>query len=84
MEKYRDAISAAQAQGASIREEIRKESLAKEAEILQRAAEEANQFIGEIKGKIQEEAQRARETLRLQAQMLSREIAEKLLGRIIQ
>ena len=84
MEKYRDTMATAQAQGANIREGIRKESLAKEMEILQKAMEEANRFLGEIKTKIQEESQMARASLRLHAQNLSREIAEKILGRAIQ
>ena len=84
MEKYRDTMAAAQAQGANIREEIRKESLAKEMEILQRAMDEANRFLEGMKGRIQEETQTARASLRLQAQNLSREIAEKMLGRTLQ
>ena len=84
MERYRDSISAAQAQGASIREELRKEGLSKETEVLQKAMEEANQFLEEMKGKIQEESRKVRTGLRLQAQTLSRELAEKMLGRNIQ
>jgi F-type H+-transporting ATPase subunit b len=84
MERYRDSISAAQAQGASIREELRKEGLSKETEVLQKAMEEANQFLEEMKGKIQEESRKVRTGLRLQAQTLSRELAEKMLGRSIQ
>jgi len=84
MERYRDSMSAAQAQGASIREEIRKEGLSKETEILQKVMEEANRFLEEMKGKIQEESQNARAGLRLQVQTLSREMAEKMLGRSIQ
>jgi F-type H+-transporting ATPase subunit b len=83
-ERYRDSMSAAQAQGASIREEIRKEGLTQETEILQKAMEEANRFLEGMKGKIQEESQNARAGLRLQARNLSRELAEKMLGRSIQ
>lgn len=81
IERYREAISAAQAQGATIREEIRQESLAKEMEILQQAMEEANQVIKETKMKIAEETELARRDLRLQAQNLSREITARILGR---
>ena len=84
MERYRDTLATAQAQGANIREEIRKESLAREMEILQKAMDEANRFLGEMKTKVQEESQTARAGLRLHAQNLSREIAEKVLGRTIQ
>ena len=80
-EKYRQAMAAAQAQGANIREEIRKESLAREMEILQRAMKGASGFLGEMKAKIQEETRVARGSLRLHAANLSREIAEKILGR---
>lgn len=84
IERYREAISAAQAEGTMIREEIRKESLAKEMEILQKAMEEANRIIQEMKLKISDEASLARAGLRLHAQNLSREIAEKILGRRLQ
>ena len=81
MERYREAISAAQAQGAASREQIRKEGLGKEMEILQKAVEEANRLIQEMKMKIAKEMGTARADLQLQAQNLSREIAEKILGR---
>jgi len=81
IEQYREAISAAQAQGATIREELRKESLAQEMEILQKAMGEANQSIGEMQKEIAEETGLARAELRLQAQSLSREIAARILGR---
>ncbi len=81
MERYREAISAAHAQGATIREKIRKESLAKEMEILQKAMEEANRLIQEMRMKISREMEAARTGLQFQAQNLSREIAEKILGR---
>ncbi|MFH1757366.1 MAG: ATP synthase F0 subunit B [Pseudomonadota bacterium] len=81
IERYREAISAAQAQGATIREEIRQESLAKEMEILQKAMDEANQVIKKMKMKIAQEAGLARRDLRMQAQNLSREITARILGR---
>lgn len=84
MERYREAMAAAQAQGATIREEIRKESLAAEMEILQKAMEKANHSIQQIKTKISEETMAARTGLKIQAQNLSREIAEKILGRSLQ
>ena len=84
MERYRDAMAAAQVQGVNLREGIRKESLAREMEILRRASEEAGGFLEEMKKKIQEETELARVTLRMQAQNLSRQIAEKILGRAIQ
>ena len=84
IERYREAIAAAQAQGASIRDEIRKTSLAEETEILQKAMGEANRLIQEIKGRVAEEERAARTDLRLQAQNLSREITEKILGRSVQ
>jgi len=81
MESYRQTMAAAQAQGATIREEIRQASLAKELEILQAAMAETNQLINQTKRKIKEETETARANLRLQAQSLSREIAAKVLGR---
>jgi F0F1-type ATP synthase membrane subunit b/b' len=84
IERYREAIAAAYAQGAAIREKIRKEGLAREMEILQKAMEEANRFIQEMKMEISDEMETARAGLQLQAQNLSREIAEKILGRGLQ
>jgi F-type H+-transporting ATPase subunit b len=81
IERYREAISAAQAQGAAIREEIRQKSLATEMEILHKAMEEANQVIKEVKIKLADETGLARAELRLQAQNLSREITARILGR---
>lgn len=81
MERYRESMAAAQAQGTEIQEGIRKESMAQEMDILQKAAEEANQIISEIKARVAQETTMARAGLRLQAQNLSREIAAKVLGR---
>ena len=84
MERYREAMAQASAQGATIREKIRQESLAKEMEILKKVAEEANREIQEMKMKMSEELGAARSGLRTQSQKLSREIAEKILGRNLQ
>jgi len=83
IERYREAIASGQAQGAGIRDEIRKTSLAEETEILQKAMDEANRLIQEVKTRISEEARAARVDLRLQAHNLSREITEKILGRSV-
>ena len=84
IERYREAIAAGQAQGAGIRDEIRKTGLAEETEILQKAMDQANRLIQEMKARIAEEARAARTDLRFQAQNLSREITEKILGRSVQ
>jgi F-type H+-transporting ATPase subunit b len=81
IKRYRNGISAAQIQGAKIREEIHKESLAREAEALQKATEEANRLIQEVKEKIAAEMEATRTTLGRQVQNISREIAERILGR---
>jgi len=83
IERYREAIASGQAQGAGIRDEIRRTSLAEETEILQKAMDQANRLIQEVKARIAEEARAARTDLRLQAQNLSREITEKILGRSV-
>jgi F0F1-type ATP synthase membrane subunit b/b' len=83
IKQYRDGISAAQIQGAMIRERIRKESLTRETEGLQAATEEANRLIREMKEKIAEQTEATRITLQSQSQALSREIAERILGRSI-
>lgn len=83
IKQYRDGISAAQIQGAMIRERIRKESLTRETEGLEAATEEANRLIREMKEKIAEQTEATRITLQSQSQALSREIAERILGRSI-
>jgi len=84
IERYREAIASAQAQGAGIRDEIRKISLSEEMAILQNAMDEANRVIQEVKKNIAEDARAARADLRYQAQNLSRAITEKILGRSVQ
>ncbi len=81
MDRYREAMAAAQAKGAGMREEIRKESMAQESSILQKAMQEAGQLMEKMKAKISQETDAAKSGLRVQAQNLSREIAEKILGR---
>jgi F-type H+-transporting ATPase subunit b len=81
MERHREAIFEAQAQAEKTREKIRQESLAQEMEILKKSVEEANRLIQEMKMKIDQETEMARDSLRIQAQNLSREIAEKVFGR---
>jgi F0F1-type ATP synthase membrane subunit b/b' len=83
IKQYRDGISAAQIQGAMIRERIRKESLTRETEGLEAATEEANRLIREMKEKIAEQTEATRITLQSQSQALSREIAERILGRSV-
>ena len=81
MERHREAIFEAQGQAETTREKIRQESLAQEMEILRKSVEEANRLIQEMKMKIDQETEMARDSLRIQAQNLSREIAEKVFGR---
>lgn len=81
MEKYQEAITAALAQGAAIREEVRQESLRREMEILKQAREEANLLLREMKIKINQETEAAKSELQKRARELSQEIVEKILGR---
>ncbi len=81
VEKYQEALALAQARGTAIREEIRKESLQREMEILKEAREEANLLLQEMKAKIAEETEMARGQLQERAKELSRNIVERILGR---
>jgi len=81
MQHYQEEMAAAQAKGAAIREEIRRESLAMEAQILQKTMAAANQMVREIKNRIAAETEIARARLGEEAQNLSKEIAQKILGR---
>lgn len=81
MEKYQEAMTLAQAQGTAIREEIRKESIQKEMEILQQAREEANILLQKMKAQIAQETEIAKGQLQEKAKELSRNIVERVLGR---
>ncbi len=81
MERYQEAIFTAEAQAATIHEEIRKESSAREKEILQKAMEDADQLTLEIRKKITEEVGKGKMELQIYARKLSQEIAGKILGR---
>ncbi len=81
MERYRETMAAAHSKGAAIREEMRKESMAQESSILQKAMQEGGQLMEKMKARISQETEAAKSGLRVQAQNLSREIAEKILGR---
>jgi len=81
MERYRETMAAAQAQGTAIREEIRKESMAMEGEIIQKTTDEAHQIVRDIQMEISAETEKARADLQSKAQSLSREMAQKILGR---
>ena len=60
---------------------LKKEAMAEEAVVLEKARTEAAEQLAAIKNRVTKEAADARELLRNQAQALSLEICEKVLGR---
>lgn len=60
---------------------VKKEALAEEAAIVEKARKEATEALATIKNRVAKEAADAKELLREQARALSREICEKVLGR---
>ncbi len=63
------------------REVLKKEAQAEEAAVLDKARKEANDSLASIKNKVAKEAADARALLREQANALSLDICEKVLGR---
>jgi F-type H+-transporting ATPase subunit b len=84
VEKYERAICEAQKEAVAHREEIKKEGLAKERELLEIAHKEHADAIHEVKLKAKEEYEKAQKEIDDHVKNLSRNVAEKILKRKIQ
>lgn len=84
MGQYEQGLAEARRRALAERERLKAEALSIEAEMLKRVGEECQRFLEETKAKIQAESARAKEDLRKQADLISLEIAEKVLGRKVQ
>jgi len=81
MVQYEDRLREAKAKASEERGILKKDALAEEATLLDKARKEATDSVNALKGKVAKEAAEAREYLKEQTRSLSLEICEKVLGR---
>ncbi|MEE8448446.1 MAG: ATP synthase F0 subunit B [Thermodesulfobacteriota bacterium] len=81
MERYQAGLAEAKKRALEEWERLRAEGLATEAQTIKGANEEGQRMLAEVKQALQVESGKAREYLRQQTELISSEIAVKLLGR---
>jgi F-type H+-transporting ATPase subunit b len=81
MEQYQAGLAEAKKRALQEWERLRAEGLAVEAQTVKGANEEGQRMLSELKQALQAESGKARESLSKQAELISAEIAAKLLGR---
>jgi F-type H+-transporting ATPase subunit b len=81
MALYETRLRDAKAKASEERGAMKKDALAEESAILDKARKEATDSLNLLKGQVAKEAASAREYLREQTRSLSLEICEKVLGR---
>jgi F-type H+-transporting ATPase subunit b len=81
MAQYEDRLREAKAKASEERGLLKKDALAEEATLLDKARKEATDSVNALKNKVAKEAADAREILKEQTRSLSLEICEKVLGR---
>ncbi|MDD2364660.1 MAG: ATP synthase F0 subunit B [Desulfuromonadaceae bacterium] len=83
MAQYEARLHAAKAEAGSHRADALKVAQAEEAAVLDKARKQAAESLASIKVKVAAEAAEARELLKKQAEELSGDICEKILGRTL-
>lgn len=81
MARYQEGIAEARRRAFAARERLRAEALDFESRLIKETKEEVARTLEGLRSRIQAESQLAREALLNQAEAISTEIAEKLLGR---
>ena len=81
MARYEARLRDAKLEAGNCRAEALKEAQAEEAAVLEKARKEASESLASIRAKVASEAAQARELLKQQAEALSGDICEKILGR---
>ncbi|UFS72288.1 ATP synthase F0 subunit B [Geomonas sp. RF6] len=81
MAEYEARLRAIRSSAADERGALKKEAVAQETAILEKAKDEATEKVSAIKARVAKEAEDARQLLKDSAQTLSAEICEKVLGR---
>lgn len=78
---YQQRLSEARILASSEKEKLRQEGSQQEAEIVRKARDEARIMLEEMKSRIARESLDAKDIMRKEIEALSRDIAEKVLGR---
>jgi F-type H+-transporting ATPase subunit b len=81
MEQYEARLHAAKAEAGAHRAESLKLAQVEEAAVLEKARKQASDSLASIRERVAREAGEARELLKKQAEVLSGDICEKILGR---
>ena len=81
MAQYEARLHAAKAEAGAHRAEALKLAQAEETAVLEKARTRASESLASIRGRVAKEAAEARELLKKQAEILSGDICEKILGR---
>lgn len=79
--EYQQRLSEARILASSEKEKLRHEGSQQETEIVKKARDEARIMLEEMKSSIERESLDAKNTMRKEIEALSRDIAEKVLGR---
>lgn len=81
MAQYEARLQTAKAEAGAVRAESLKSAQAEETAVLEKARKQATESLASIRDKVAKEAGEARELLKKQAEVLSGDICEKILGR---
>ncbi|MDD2582756.1 MAG: ATP synthase F0 subunit B [Desulfuromonadaceae bacterium] len=81
MAQYEARLHAAKAEAGARRAEAMKLAQAEESAVLEKARKQASESLASIRERVAKEAGEARELLKKQAEVLSGDICEKILGR---
>lgn len=81
MAQYEARLHEAKTEAGARRAETLKSAQAEETELLEKARKQASESLGSIRERVAREAGEARELLKKQAEVLSGDICEKILGR---
>jgi F-type H+-transporting ATPase subunit b len=81
MAQYEARLREAKTEAGARRAEALKQALLEETELLEKARKEASSSLVSIRNRVAKEATDARELLKKQAELLSGDICEKILGR---
>jgi F0F1-type ATP synthase membrane subunit b/b' len=83
LDEYNRLLDSAKIKAIQTQEEIKQEGSAKASEIIESAKNKETGIINEIRQEIAVEAQKARENLKAQAEILSKNVVSKILGRTV-
>jgi len=81
MAQYEARLNVAKTEAGARRSEALKAALGEESVVLEKARKQASDSLATIRGRVAKEAGEARELLKKQAEALSGDICEKILGR---